>query len=125
MSTVLWIQLETDEEEFLPDDLGYLYRQVDELDQQCRALNVQPLGEFIDYSDMELNFSEEDLDEEWAEENKKMVNPGELLKTLRALENNVNESEEGAELLEEIRYIINRCAEAEKNNVQVRLVAVM
>ncbi len=125
MSMVLWIKLETDSTDFAPDDLGYLFDQLEILDQQCGAFKVKRLSEFVDYSDMEFNISEEDLDEEWLQENKKLVDATELLITLRALENIVIESDENDDLLEEIRYVMSRCVEAEKQGVRVRLIAVM
>jgi hypothetical protein len=125
MSTVLWISLETDPEDFAPDDLGYLFNSLDTLDAQCSQLKVRPLSQFVDDSDLEYNMSEVDLGEKWLQENAKWSNASELLVTLRVLEKALIESENDEDILEEIRYVAHRCAEAEKHNTRVRLISVM
>lgn len=124
MSMVLWIKLESDSDDVAPDDLGYLLDELEDIDAHCEELGVLPLSEFVDYSDVEYNMSEDDLDESWLTDNAKWVNPTELLITIRALETALTESGDNNEVLEELQIILQRCAEAEENAVQVRLIAV-
>lgn len=125
MSMVLWIQLESDSDDVAQDDLGYLLDELEDIDAQCEEQGVQALSEFVDYSDVEYNISEEDLDENWPAENAKWVSPTELLISVRALEAALSESGDNNEVLEELQIIGQRCKEAEQNAVQVRLIAVM
>ena len=69
--------------------------------------------------------ADEDLGEDWLAQNAKWMGAAELLKTLRALESALTDSEDDEELLEEIQYAVGRYAEAEKHNTRVRLVMVM
>lgn len=125
MSMVLWIKLDSDSDDMAPDDLGYLLDELEDIDAQCEELGVQPLSEFVDYSDVEYNMSEDDLDESWLAENAKWVNPTELLTSIRALEAALTESGDNDEVLEELQIILLRCIEAENKAAQVRLIAVM
>lgn len=125
MSMVLWIQLENDPEDYAPDDLGFLLDGLDDIDEQCTELQVQPLSEFVDYSDVEYNMSEDELDESWLAENAKWVSPADLLITLQSLEQAMVDEDDDEDLIDEVRYLINRCAEAEQAAVRVRLIAVM
>ncbi|MFZ6709585.1 MULTISPECIES: hypothetical protein [unclassified Undibacterium] len=125
MSMVLWIKLDSDSDDMAPDDLGYLLDELEDIDAQCEELGVQPLSEFVDYSDVEYNMSEDDLDESWLAENAKWVNPTELLTSIRALEAALTESGDNNEVLEELQIILLRCIEAENKAAQVRLIAVM
>jgi len=125
MSMALWIMLETDSEDYVPEDLGYMFEQLEALDQQCDQLQVKPLGEFVDYSDAEFNLSEDELDESWLKEHAKYVSPTELLTTFRALEGVLSQSVDEEGLLEEVHYAMNRCIEAEKQSIRVRLLALI
>ncbi|MES2039037.1 MAG: hypothetical protein V4495_14475 [Pseudomonadota bacterium] len=125
MSMVLWIKLDSDSDDMAPDDLGYLLDELEDIDAHCEELDVQPLSEFVDYSDVEYNMSEDDLDESWLAENAKWVNPTELLISIRALEAALTESGDNNEVLEELQIILLRCIEAENKAAQVRLIAVM
>ena len=125
MSMVLWIKLDSDSDDMAPDDLGYLLDELEDIDAHCEELDVQPLSEFVDYSDVEYNMSEDDLDESWLAENAKWVNPTELLTSIRALEAALTESGDNNEVLEELQIILLRCIEAENKTAQVRLIAVM
>lgn len=139
MSTVLWIRLESDPDDFIPDDLYELFDKLDALDQRCQGLGVRTLTEFVDFSDVEANLADgadfaddedaaEDLaedDEDWSEENARWVSPAELLETLNALREDLagDESQDG--VLEELAQLIDRCEEAVHNEERVRLIAVM
>lgn len=125
MSMVLWIKLDSDSDDMAPDDLGYLLDELENIDAHCEELGVQPLSEFVDYSDVEYNMSEDDLGESWLAENAKWVNPTELLTSIRALEAALTESGDNNEVLEELQIILLRCIEAENKAAQVRLIAVM
>lgn len=129
MSTVLWMILENDDDDFAPDDLAALYASMDALDEQCADLSVAALSDFVDFSDMELNVSEEDMGEEeaeqWLADHAKWVKPAELLATLRVLEQALAEAGDDEELIEDLRYCIERCETAEQDAVSVRLIAVM
>lgn len=129
MSTVLWMTLENDPDDFAPDDLAVLYDNMDALDEKCASLEVVALTEFVDFSDMELNVSEDDMDddeaEQWLADNAKWVNPAELLATLRALEQALVEADDDQDLIEDLQYCIERCETAEQDAVRVRLIAVM
>lgn len=125
MSTVLWIKLENDPEDFASDDLYHLYHDLDALDEQCRQAGVTPLSEFVDNSDLQYNLSDEDLGEDWLEANAVWLEPAPLLETLAALEGALAGKEDQEEVLEEIRHVIVRCNDAQSQSVQVRLLAVM
>lgn len=109
MSKVLWIKLENDSGKFDPDDLACMYNELDELDQQCSRLGVAPLSKFIEGEEAKQQ---------------KLVDAAELSKTLRTLKNARLHSGEEDDLLDEIRFAIRRCDDAEKAGVAIRLIAV-
>jgi len=129
MSTVLWMILENDADDFAPDDLAALYASMDGLDEQCADLGVAAFSDYVDFSDMELNVSEDDMDEDeaeqWLQDNAKWVNPADLLATLRVLEQSLAEANDDEDLIEDLRYCIERCENAVQDTVRVRLIAVM
>ena len=125
MSTVLWLSLESDPEDFAPDDLGCLFDELSALDQHCSNAKVKPLSEFLDSSDFLYNTSDEDLGEEWLEANAKWVNPEDLLTSLRAVEGILSQSEDEDDLLDEVRYAADRCVDAQRQGARVRLIVVM
>jgi len=122
MSTVLWAELKNDPEDFASDDLYFLYKAADNLDAQCKALQVTPLIELLDHSDLQFNHSDEDLDEAWLEANAKWLQPEAILPTLRALEKQISNNED---LHQDIEYAIERFEHAEKQGTSVRLLVVM
>ncbi len=139
VSTVLWIRLESDPDDFIPDDLYELFDKLDALDRHCQGLGVRTLTEFVDFSDVESNLAgeadfadDEDAAEDsaeddagWSEEDAKWISPAELLETLNALREDLagDESQDG--VLEELAQVIDRCEEAVHNEDRVRLIAVM
>lgn len=134
MTTVLWVKLETDPEDFVPDDLYELYERLGELDEHCRDLGVQPLTDFIDFTDADYNLAaDEDFkededeeiepDEEWLEEDAKWVNPSELLETLIALRGAIGSEDQDEQLHDELAHATERCSEAVRRNASVRLIA--
>lgn len=135
MTTVLWVKLETDPEDFVPDDLYELYDRLDELDEHCRGLGVQPLTDFIDFSDTDYSLAadegfdededeESEPDEEWLEEDAKWINPSELLESLTALREAIGSEDQDEQLHDELAHAIERCSEAVRRNASVRLAAV-
>src|SRR4030095_5485754 len=52
------------------------------LDEVAKSLGVRPLSDFIDTTDMQYNFSEEDLPESWIAENEKWFAPADALPSL-------------------------------------------
>ncbi len=50
------------------DDHSWMHRLSDELDEACRTLGVPELSSFADYTDLELNMTDADDDEDWDEE---------------------------------------------------------
>ena len=127
MSMVLWASLETDTDDFMPDDLFSMFDKLEALDARCDQLQVKKLSELVDNSDLEFNMSDEDLGEDWLVENANWMHAAELLKTLQAMETALKDSEEDddEQLLEEIQYAVGRFVEAEKNNTRVRLLALI
>ena len=131
MSTVIWTMLESDPEDFCPDDLGYLEENAEALDELCDTLGVTPLTELCDMSDLEYNMSEEELDESWLKENAKWLAAGTILPTITALQRALSsgsadfDPDTTSELSDELAYIAERCGQAETAGVRVRLLVVM
>ncbi|HEY5995360.1 MAG TPA: hypothetical protein VIU46_12270 [Gallionellaceae bacterium] len=70
MGMTYWIQtLENDSITSESDDHSMMHSLSDDLDQACRNLGVPELSSFADFTDLELNMTDEDgTDEEWDEE---------------------------------------------------------
>lgn len=138
MSTVLWVRLESDPDDFVPDDLYELFAHLEALDGRCLSLGVRALTDFVDYSDMVYalsdDFEEEEAesdedteaeDERWLDEHAEWVDAAELLVTLNALRADLAGDEGQDQVLEEIAQVIERCDEAISNDARLRLIAVM
>lgn len=141
MSTVLWVRLESDPDDFVPDDLYELFEHLEALDGRCQGLGFRTLTDFVDFSDMEYAIAGDDFDddgddedddeeaaeedERWLEEHAKWVAPAELLETLNVLRADLAGDESQDQVLEEIAQVIERCEEAVRNEARVRLIAVM
>lgn len=132
MSTVLWLRLESDPDDFLPEDLYELYDNLEEMDRHCQAAGIRLLSEFVDLSEMGLDVEAAsdagtgaDVEDAWGESSVEWVSPGELLECLNALRDDLNGDESQDQVLEEIASVIERCKEAIQNKGRVRLLAVM
>lgn len=123
MSTVFWCALQNDAEDDCPDDLGYLYDHVEELDKLCVAAGRKTLSSFLDDSDLQFNLSDEDLGDDWLAEHARWFEPDNLLSSVEALLELAETLDAGA--VEELSYVRDRCLSAGKAGTKVRLLVVM
>lgn len=128
MSTVIWCTLQSDPEDYCPDDLGYLLDNLDELDHCCAKIGATPLSELLDDSDLEYNLSDSDLDDEaaateWLSEHARWFEPETVLATVTGLIKLADELE--PEIIEELNHIQERCLAAQDTKTPVRLLVVI
>jgi hypothetical protein len=104
----------------------------DELDQLAESLGVRKLSDFIDTTDMQFNFSEEDLPESWIAENEKWFSPADALPSLTKIVERLKSSAvPGVKeklrpaLLEELEDCLSKVEEAQRQADQFHFCMVM
>lgn len=85
MSDTLWFLREGQTEDGDDVDHTAMLNSSEQLDALADALAVSKLSAFYDYSDLEFNLSEEDLDEGWIAENSQWHDPAPALESVNAL----------------------------------------
>jgi hypothetical protein len=135
MSDTLWVRRKS---RAGTDDSGDDYdhtlfcKASEELDKLAQSLGVRPLSDFIDTTDMQYNFSEEDLPESWIAKNEKWFAPADALPSLTRIVERLKEGEiKGIkeklrpELIEELEDCLAKVSEAGKEADQFHFCLVM
>jgi hypothetical protein len=135
MSDTLWVRRKS---RAGTDDSGDDYdhtlfcKASEELDKLAQSLGVRPLSDFIDTTDMQFNFSEEDLPESWIAENEKWFAPADALPSLTRIVERLKKGEVKGikeklrpELLEELEDCLAKVTEAGKEADQFHFCLVM
>lgn len=129
MSMAIWCALQNDPEDYYPDDLYCLLGRLDIFDRYCTEAGVSPLSELLDESDVVYNslgeeeLGDEDAAKKWLEEHARWLAPEIVLASVEALIKLTDCFKN--ETLEELTHIKERCLAAQKDQTQVRLLAVL
>ncbi len=75
MGDTIWILRKSQVDRGDDFDHSIFCKHIDKLDKLAIELGVSKLSDFLDYSDLEFNFSEEELTEPLVEENQKWFEP--------------------------------------------------
>jgi hypothetical protein len=124
MSDTIWVRrnsrVGTDDSD---DDYDHslFCKASEELDALAKNLGVRLLSDFIDTTDMQYNFSEEELPESWIAENEKWFAPADALPSLTKIVERLKSGEvKGIKeklrpgLIEELEDCLAKVSEAEK-----------
>ncbi|MES2820211.1 MAG: hypothetical protein V4812_14635 [Pseudomonadota bacterium] len=135
MSDTIWVRRKsrvgTDES---GDDFDHslFCKLSEELDSLAESIGVRPLSDFFDTTDLQYNFSEEDLPETWIAENEKWFSPADALPALRKVIERLKSGEvKGvkekvrADLVEELEDCLEKVTQAEHENDQFHFCIVM
>lgn len=85
MSDTIWFLREGHSEDGDDYDHTLMLNSSEQLDALAESLGVSKLSDFHDYSDLEFNMSEEELDEAWVAENSQWHAPAPALESVQAL----------------------------------------
>jgi len=135
MSDTIWVRRKS---RVGTDDSGDDYdhsifcKTSEELDKLAESLGVRPLSDFVDTTDMQFNFSEEDLPESWIAENEKWFAPADVLPSLTKIVERLKSGEAKGikeklrpELIEELEDCLAKVSEAGQEGDQFHFCLVM
>jgi hypothetical protein len=135
MSNTIWVRRKS---RVGTDDSGDDYdhslfcKASEELDELANSLGVRVLSDFIDTTDMQYNFSEDDLPESWITENEKWFAPADALPSLTKIVERLKAGEVKGikeklrpELIEELEDCLAKVSEAEREADQFHFCLVM
>ena len=109
MSDTIWFLREGHSEDGDDYDHTLMLNSSEQLDALAESLGVSKLSEFHDYSDLEFNLSEEELDEAWVAENSQWHAPAPALESVQALLTHLDKLDIPAESRSDLREELEDC----------------
>lgn len=85
MGDTIWVLRKSQVENGDDFDHSIFCKHIDKLDKLAIEIGVSKLSDFLDYSDLEFNFSEQELDENCVEENQKWFEPALAINSLEVI----------------------------------------
>jgi hypothetical protein len=117
MSDTIWFLREGHTEDGDDYDHTLMLNASEQLDALAESLGVQKLSGFHDYSDLEFNMSEEELDEEWIAENSQWHDPAPALESVTTLLANLGKLEIPEEDRQPLQDELEDCHQKLRNAV--------
>jgi hypothetical protein len=117
MSDTIWFLREGHTEDGDDYDHTLMLNASEQLDALAESLGVQKLSDFHDYSDLEFNVSEEELDEEWITENSQWHDPAPALESVTTLLANLDRLEIPEEDRQPLQEELEDCHQKLRNAV--------
>lgn len=117
MSDTIWFLREGHSEDGDDYDHTLMLNSSEQLDALAESLGVSKLSDFYDYSDLEFNLSEEELDEAWVAENSQWHEPSPALESVKTLLAHLEKLDIPAESRSDLQEELADCREKLANAI--------